>query len=216
MLQFSAPADLSITSGLDLFVADWGNDRLVRLNRWLNYLWEYRTLDGTPENLRFEKPLSVVQGARGDLFVADGGSDRILKIAPAGEPLFSFGAYGEEKGSLSQPRRIELDPAGGIWILDGRGHVVHFDEFGGYVEEVRAKFPGHPSGLAVSQTALWVCSDSALWVWDRSTRATRILAPAEIGLPDSLGLTDLSCRAGQLWLLTSGGSIFRFQIRSRQ
>lgn len=211
-LQFSDPADLCINSGLDLFVADWGNDRIVRLNRWLNYLSEFRSLENTPDNLTFEKPLSVVQGVRGDLFIADGGNDRILKIAPNGQALFSFGAYGEERGSLSQPRRIELDPSGGIWVLDGRGHVVHFDEFGGYVEEVYAALSGHPSGLALSAQVLWVCSDSLLWIWDRAGRSTRSFLPSQIGLADSLLLVDLACRNDQLWLLDSGGSIHRYHI----
>jgi hypothetical protein len=211
--QFSDPQDLSIFSGLDLFVADRGNDRVVRLNRRLTFLAEFHSLDNTSPDLAFEKPLSVVQNARGDLFVADGGNDRVLKISAEGEPLFSFGAYGEAKGSLFQPRRLEPDPAAGIWVLDSRGHAVHFDEFGGYLEEVHAALSGHAQGLAISSEAVWVCSDSSLWVWDREGRQTHGFSPTELGLQDSALLVDLAYRAGQLWILDSYGALHSFQIR---
>jgi tripartite motif-containing protein 71 len=211
--QFSDPQDLSIYSGLDLFVADRGNDRIVRLNRRLTFLSEFHSLDNTSPDLAFEKPLSVVQNARGDLFIADGGNDRILKISADGEPLFSFGAYGEEKGSLAQPRRLEPDPVAGLWVLDSRGHAVHFDEFGGYVEEVHAVLSGHAQGLAISAEAVWVCSDSSLWTWDRESRQPQIFSSADLGIPDTVSLVDLAIRAGQLWIMDSSGALYHFQFR---
>jgi len=211
-LQFSDPGDLSINSGLDLFIADRGNDRIVRLNRRLHYLSEFRSLDNTPPELIFEKPQSVVQGSRGDLFLADQGNDRILKIAPSGEVLFSFGAYGQEKGSLSQPRRIELDEASGIWVLDGRGHVVHFDEYGGYVEDIPALIAGEPTGLAVGGRIIWVCSDSSLWAWDIIGRIIVNFTPAEIGIPDSAPWVDIFGRGDLLWILDDRGRICQYRI----
>lgn len=210
--QFSDPADLCINFGLDVFVADRGNDRVVRLDRKLNYLAEFRTISGTPGNLAFENPLSVLLGPRGDLYIADGGNDRILKLDPAGRPVFSFGAYGEERGSLLQPRRIEMDQDGSLWVLDLRGHVVHFDEYGGYLEEVDAKMPGRPAGLAVSKGALWVCSDSTLWVYDRLLRRTRMTPPADIGLPASAVPVDLALHQDLLWILDRRGAIYRFHV----
>ncbi len=214
--QFSDPSDLNIYSGLDLFVADWGNDRIVRLNRRLVFLAEYRSADNTSPDLAFEQPLSVLQNARGDLFIADGGNDRVLKISADGEPLFSFGAYGDQKGSLFQPMRLESDPVAGVWVLDARGHTVHFDEFGGFVEEQPAELVGQARGLAISPEAVWVCSDSALWVWERVERTTQTFTLADLGLPNSALMMDLAWRADQLWLLDSRGSIYRFEIRAER
>lgn len=213
-LQFSDPADLSIFSGLDLFVADRGNDRIVRLNRRLNYLAQYSSGDNTPSDLAFEKPLSVLQNARGDLFIADGGNDRVLKISADGDPLFSFGAYGEEKGSLSQPRRLEADPSAGLWVLDSRGHAVHFDEFGGYVEELHSELTGKLQGLAVSPEAVWVCADTTVWAWDRAERSSHLFTSSQLGVSDSVTMVDLAYRDGYLWVLDSRGAIHRFQVRT--
>jgi hypothetical protein len=215
-LQFSDPTDLSIFSGLDLFVADRGNDRVARLNRRLVFLADYRSSDDTPADLSFEKPLSVLQNARGDLFVADGGNDRVLKISADGQPLFSFGGYSEERGSLFQPRRLEPDPAAGLWVLDGRGRAVHFDEFGGYLEELHSGLTGSTHGLAVSPEAVWVCSDSILWIWDRTDRTTQTFSSVDIGLSDSVAMVDLAWRGESLWLLDSSGAIHSFLIRAER
>lgn len=211
-LQFNDPSDLSINSGLDLFIADRGNDRIVRLNRRLHYLSDFRSLDNTPPELIFEKPQSVVQGSRGDLFLADQGNDRILKIAPSGEVLFSFGAYGQERGSLSQPRRIELDETNGIWVLDGRGHVVHFDEYGGYVEDLPALIADESTGLAVGGRTIWVCSDSCLWAWDRGNRLIINFNPVEIGIFDPAPWVDIFGSGDQLWILDDRGRIYQYRV----
>lgn len=212
LLQFNQPSDLSINSGLDLFVADRGNDRILRLNRRLYYLWEFRSLENTPPELVFEKPRSVVQGPRGDLFLADEGNDRILKIAPGGEVLFSFGTFGLERGSLSRPFRIELDEVNGIWVLDALGHVVHFDEYGGYVEDIPALLAGDPTGLAASAKIIWVGSDSCLWAWDPGNRLIFNFNPAEIGIFDPAPWVDIFGRGDLLWILDARGRIYRYRI----
>jgi len=54
----SDAADVCAISGLNVFVADRGNDRVVRLNRELSYLAEFRSLEGTSADLSFERPQS--------------------------------------------------------------------------------------------------------------------------------------------------------------
>ncbi len=210
--KLNDPADICINSGLNLFIADRGNDRILRLDRKLNFLAEFRSLEGTPASLTFEAPRSVLQGARGDLFIADGGNDRILKIDPGNNPLFSFGAYGEEKGSLWQPRRIESDPSNGVWVLDRRAHVVRFDEFGGFLEELVPQLAGRASGLAVSAGVVWVCADSCLWIYDRLERRSVCIARDELIPQVSSDLADLTYRHNQLWVLDSQGRLYRFRV----
>ncbi len=212
--QFSDPADLCAVGGLDIFVADRGNDRIVRLDRRLNYLAEFRSLSGTQSDLTFENPQSVLLGPRGDLFIADGGNDRILKIDPTGRPVFSFGYYGDAAGSLLAPRRIEKDPKEGLWVLDQRGQVVHYDEFGGYLGELTAEHSGNPMGLAVSERLICVCSDSLLWVYDRAPRQIETFSVESLSLSGQVTLVDLAFRKERLWILDSSGTIHRFQLHS--
>lgn len=212
--KLNDPADLCINSGLNLFIADRGNDRILRLDRKLNFLAEFRSLEGTPASLIFEAPRSILQSARGDLFIADGDNDRILKIDPNNIPLFSFGAYGEEKGSLLQPRRIESDPLGGVWVLDRRAHVVHFDEFGGFLEELIPHLAGRASGLAVSAGFVWICADSCLWIYDRLERQSACVARDELIPQVSSDLVDLAYHRNHLWLLDSQGCLYRFRVSS--
>lgn len=214
--QFSDPADIGARSGLDIFIADRGNNRIVRLNRKLSYLADFRSLSGTHSNLLFENPLSVVKGLRGDLFIADGSNDRILKIDPTGRPIFSFGDYGQGQNSLLKPRRLELDPLGGLWVLDASAAVVHFDEYGGYIEILQSEVAGYPNGLAVSENAVWVCSDSLMWVYNRNTRRATTSAPQKMEIPDDVAMVDLAYQNQQLWILDSSGAIHRYQVSEKK
>lgn len=210
--QFSDPADLCAVAGLNVFIADRGNDRIVRFDRELNYLAEFHSLAGTPFDLTFENPLSVLLGPQGDLFIADGGNDRILKINPTGKPVFSFGEFGTTGGSLQAPIRLEPDPEGGLWALDAGARVTHFDEYGGYLQQLTAAVAGAPQGLAVSADQIWVCSDSLLWVFERNARKTTSLLPQELDLPETRTFIDLAIRENQLYLLDASGRIHRFQV----
>ncbi|MCX6641036.1 MAG: NHL repeat-containing protein [bacterium] len=206
--QFSDPTDVCAVSGLDVFVADRGNDRVVRMNRELHYLAEFRSLDGTAAELAFERPLSVLSGPRGDLFIADGGNDRILKMDPSGGPVFSFGDFGESRGSLLQPRRLELDPKVGFWVLDARGQVVHFDEYGSYLGMFRIDTVSGRGGLAVASDAVWVCGDSLLWRYDLNEPSLISYSRKDLGLPADVTLIDLVFRKDQLWILDAAGSLY--------
>jgi hypothetical protein len=210
--QFSDPADVCAISGLDVFIADRGNDRVVRLDRELNYLAEFRSLEGTSYDLTFENPRSVLLGPRGDLFIADGSNDRILKIDPTGKPVFSFGEYGQSGGALSGLCRLELDPQGGLWVLDIQGFITRFDEFGSYLTQLRSESTGVPTGLAVSKSAIWVCSDSLLWSFDRKARQKATYSLAELSTNRGATLVDLAFRGDNLWILDSKGAIHRFEI----
>ncbi len=210
--QFNDPADLCVLSGLDVFIADRSNDRIVRLDRELNYLAEYRTLEGTSYDLSFENPQSILLTPRGDLFIADGGNDRILKIDPSGRPIFSFGEYGDARGALLGLVRLELDPREGLWVLDQAGHVIRFDEYGGYILQLQSEYSGMPTGLAISEDAVWVCSDSLIWCYDRNERQSAEYNPNQLSIEAGTTPVDIAFRNQQLWILGSDGAIYRYKI----
>jgi len=212
--QFSDPADICAINGLNIFVADRGNDRIVRLDRQLTYLAEFKTLEGTPFDLTFEFPKSVLIGPRGDLFIGDGGNDRILKVDPEGRPSFSFGEYGGAFGALGAIKRLELDPRGGLWVLDEIGQVTRFDEFGGLLRQLKLKDAVMPSGLAVSDRFVWVSFNSTLWQYDRDLRETSLTDCTELALSPGTKLVDLASHNDFLWILDATGAIHRYKITS--
>ena len=154
----------------------------------------------------------MLLGPHGDLFIADGSNDRILKIDHTGRPVFSFGEYGQSGGALSGLCRLELDPQGGLWVLDAQGFVTHFDEYGSYLIQLRSELAGVPTGLAVSKSTIWVCSDSLLWSFDRSARHTTTFSLNEISTSPGITMVDLAFRSNNLWILDSDGAIYRFEI----
>ena len=68
---FDEPTGLA-TDGLNVYVADRGNHRLLRFDRSLNFISSFVTRDTSLLAARFGSPLGVALSRLGDLFVLDG------------------------------------------------------------------------------------------------------------------------------------------------
>ncbi len=146
--------------------------------------------------------LSVLTvGPNGDLFVADATQDvnRIFRITPTGAAtVFAgsgiatpastpFAAGPATSVSLSNPRALEFDPAGNLYVADtGHGRVIKIDS-GGQATLVRQftagsgagivvippyNTPPFPSGLAFFNGKLYIALGNAQTLVDAATNLT--------------------------------------------
>lgn len=67
------------------------------------------------------------------IYVSDRWNHRIIVLSRAGEFLFSFGKYGEEKGELCEPCSLSFSEEGKLYVVDkGNGRVCVFSRDGNY------------------------------------------------------------------------------------
>ena len=80
--QFRSPAGVAIDEAGDLFVADYGNDRILVFESDSGYITQFGAgeLDG---------PDSLVVDSQGNVFIADSRNNRVVKYAPANPALRS-------------------------------------------------------------------------------------------------------------------------------
>lgn len=111
---FSAPHDVAVDPQGGIWVADAGNDRMVRLNDDLRVT---AVLSGPPYH--FNGPRYMDFDAAGRLFVADKYSHRIKVMAPHGQLLQVFGraTAGKGEGVFDRPEGVEIRGEN-IWISD--------------------------------------------------------------------------------------------------
>ena len=64
--QFDTPIDIAIGSGLDITIADYNNHRIVRFDRYLNYITIFPNPDSDLEILY---PYSVTVSKLGDIYI---------------------------------------------------------------------------------------------------------------------------------------------------
>ena len=129
--QFYTPVDIFASSGLDVFIADYDNQRVQRYDKDLNYISSQYSDENWEERFRFGYPKSVALSRHGDLFILDGENNRLLKLDSFGEPELSFGDYSEGKGMLLDPVQLAISPADGIFVTDRQANKIFvFDYFG--------------------------------------------------------------------------------------
>lgn len=160
--QFYNPFDIHAGSALDIFVADYDNQRIERYDKDLNYISSLYSNENWDESFQFGYPKSVTSSIHGELFILDGENIRLLKLNSFGEPETSFGNYAEGKGRLLQPVQISISPDDRIYVSDSQANkIVVFDYFGNYLTEIGSNFLKEPAGIFFSPLKWLFVADQA-------------------------------------------------------
>lgn len=158
--QFYSPYDIHAGSALDVFVADYNNNRIERYDKNLNYISSLNSLSSLDDRYKFGYPRSVAASIHGDLFLIDFENIRLLKLNSFGEPEMTFGNYAEGKGRLVQPVQIAISPDDRIYVSDSRlNRILVFDYFGNYLMEIGTDFLQTPQGIFYSPQKLLLVAD---------------------------------------------------------
>ncbi|NIR49674.1 6-bladed beta-propeller [candidate division KSB1 bacterium] len=146
--QFDRPTDITAKTGLDLFVADFNNERIERYDLKLNYLSTFRSEETVQNSLRFGFPSGVDISRHGELFICDNENDRILKLNTTGSPDLSFGDFNWGDGQLEHPVRVEVSRKDQVYVSDqGLNQIFVFDYYGNYISRFGQEILNNPTGL---------------------------------------------------------------------
>ena len=177
--QFDRPVALDASNGLDVFVADYNNGRIVRYDKDLNYLTAIEKQEDWPESYDMGYPLDVALSPLNHLYCIDDENNRVLMMDLIGTPLFILGDYDAGEGQLVAPKEIFIRQNRSVWVLDSYRSIVVFDEYGNYSH--------HWKPVDVNQfCGLTPCGQWGLCLADLTRN--RLLVVNEIGR--SIGIFD--------------------------
>jgi sugar lactone lactonase YvrE len=143
--QLRAPEGVFVDSGGALWVADTGNNRVLKFSTIATGASAAFAIGGSggPSSTTLSAPRGVSIDAGGGLWVADTGFSRVLRYAPPlsagkaaslvvgqGGSLNSGVANlgGVSAASLALPEKLDVDGAGHLWIADTANHrVLEYD-----------------------------------------------------------------------------------------
>lgn len=158
--MFYNPYDIHAHSALEVFVADYNNNRVQRYDKDLNYISSLQSDENWDETLQFGYPKSVANSIHGDLLILDGENNRLMKFNSFGEPEISFGDFGEGKGRLLNPVQIAVSPDDKIFVSDAeQNKIIVFDYFGNYLSEIGTDFLKEPQGICISASSMIFVAD---------------------------------------------------------
>jgi DNA-binding beta-propeller fold protein YncE len=161
--QVDVEAGIAVDSSGNVWVADYGNNRIEEFNEKGEYLQKFGT-EGKGE-VQFKGPLNIAFSG-GNLYVTDYGNDRIEELSTAGKYLSQFGKEGTGSGEFKSPRGIAAEPrTGNLYVTDaGNDRVQEFSPAGKFI----AKFgsPGSGAGQFSEPTGVAVGVSGIVYVTD--------------------------------------------------
>lgn len=162
------PRGLAIDRHGNVYVADFGNDRIQVFDSTMLFIRDWGQRGKLPGE--FNQPSGVAIGSDGNVYVADTWNQRIQVFAPDGEYLREWG------GAFYGPRGIAAGPNGEIYLADTGNHKVRkFDLEGTELGVWGQRGAGpdefnEPVGIAVD-------TEGRVYVADNGNARVRILSP---------------------------------------
>lgn len=129
--QFRSPLGIAADELGNVFVADTGNHRIVRLLYDEGRLSHVRSFGSIGDGSRqFETPSQISVGHSGRLYVTDTGNDRVVVLTSEGEPVSQMRGDAASGMALSEPFGIAAVEGDDPWISRGQEFVVVSDTGG--------------------------------------------------------------------------------------
>lgn len=201
--QFDRPSAVWARNGIDVFVSDYGNHRIARFDRSLNFVSSFSTRGSDNPDERFGYPTGVALSRLGELYICDTENSRIVKVDRFSTVERTFGGFGGGGGRLNAPVYVELGPHDAIYVLDGR-RVAVFDPFGNYLRDLLPSLLSRPAALFADNNVIAVLDSETLYMFDGNERVSGAF-PLGVLVPRPVEVRALALNAGRLYLLTGGG-----------
>jgi DNA-binding beta-propeller fold protein YncE len=166
--QFTVMAGVAVDSSGNVWVADFGNNRVQEFNEKGEYLKKFGTIGKGVE--QFEGPLNIaVYGS--DLYITDYHNNRVQEFTTSGTHVKVFGEAGSENGKFSNPYGIAVDPrSGNVYVADSANHrVQQFSSAGSFITKFGSSGTG--AGQFTTPTGIAMGSSGGIYVVDYGTNS---------------------------------------------
>jgi DNA-binding beta-propeller fold protein YncE len=185
----NAPRAIAAGRNEDVYVADSRNHRILHIAADGTLLQEWGTFgDNASLNApigTFNEPWGVAVGPEGSVYVADTWNHRVQKFSEDGEPITTWGQYGqpfpEDPASQSYfwgPRGIAVDSQGHVFVADtGNKRIAVFDEEGNFLTEFGTA--GLDPGQFDEPVGVAVAADGTVYVTDTWNQRVQSFTPNE-------------------------------------
>ena len=136
------PQDLYYDDNGFYYIADTGNNRVLRLDKDFKVVAEFTEADG----IAFSEPSGVSTDSDGDIYIADTGNARVVHFTPSGEYAESFVKPESEllyDVEFFAPSKVEFDPVSkNLYVIQGRQfmRIDALNRFRGYIGDNEVGF----------------------------------------------------------------------------
>lgn len=201
-LEFDRPYDVAAGAGLNFYVADYGNHRIQRFDKDLNYISTLYTRDNEDPTQRFGYPTSAAVSRLGDLFLLDNENIRVVKVNTFSTIERRFGGIDAGKGRLKNPRQLGVTGRDLVCVLDEQ-RIVVFDNFGNYVRTIGQGVLDGARGMTADRDTIYVANDMEILLFTSEGKLLDVLKPAlQSNGKNGQRINDIAVYGGHIFVLT--------------
>ncbi|MBM4176831.1 MAG: hypothetical protein FJ213_11780 [Ignavibacteria bacterium] len=121
---------------LEVFVADYGNHRIQKFDKDLNFIGQFSISGRDLTSFKLEYPISIDLSTTGDLYILDSKNKRVIKLNGFSKVERIFGGFESGDIFLNKPIKIRVDVNQQVYVLD-ESKIKIFDQFGNPIREIQ-------------------------------------------------------------------------------
>ena len=154
--QFDLPVGVALDSSGNIYVAEYGNNRIQKFNSNGTFITKWGTF-GSSDG-QFLLPHGVAVDSSSNVYVADLDNNRIQKFSYTGAFITKWGTEGTVDGQFQSPYSVAVDSSGNVYVSDyGNNRIQKFSSNGTFITKWGSQGRGDgqfnaPSGVAVDSS----------------------------------------------------------------
>ncbi|MBU2444267.1 MAG: NHL repeat-containing protein [Bacteroidetes bacterium] len=114
---------------LEVYIADYGNHRIQKFDKDLNFIAQFSSSGRDLGTFKFEYPISIDLSTLGDLYILDSKNKNVIKLNGFSKVERIFGGFEAGDLFLNNPTKIRVAVNQRVYILD-ESNLKVFDQFG--------------------------------------------------------------------------------------
>ena len=152
--QFSRPHNVAIDSQGNIYIPDFDNNRVQKLDDQGRFLLKWGS--GGSGNGQFNGPVGIAIDSADFIYVVELRNHRVQKFDSSGNFILSWGTQGTGTGQFNNPSGVAVGPDDTIYVADRSNHRIQaFTLNGGHVRTIGSQGTANgqfqfPTDLAVS------------------------------------------------------------------
>ena len=199
---FNTPVDITTRNGLNFYIADYNNRRIVRYDKQLNYIGEM--------GKAYEfYPISVEVSRFSRLYILDDDQDRVLQFGSKKELISIIGGNEYDKFNIHNPIDMEITK-NGLLILE-KSRILIFDRRGTPQNVFNLDMKIADGSISFIENNYLITDEKSKQIYIIKQNNTNQNTIGLLGIRDKERITDCEIKQAKIYILTSSGRILYYQ-----